>query len=146
MDNMSEPKDVFQAVKWNRSEGHFPISPLQEEDTTHISPEDKASFLVQSLLHKAAVAEDIEPSPPMSHPSPLPFPPIEEHEVKQAIFSPKNSTPGQDNIPISILKKAWPCLGGAITTLYHHCLELGWHPSPFQQATLVALPKPGKQD
>lgn len=66
--------------------------------------------------------------------------------VKNAIFSPKNSTPGQDGIPTNILKKTWTCLSGPITALFQQCLEKGWHPSSFRQATLVALPKPGKRD
>lgn len=143
---MSDPTDVFRAVKWNRSEGSFPIAPLQENSTVHTAPEDKASFLVRTLLQKAAGVGDIEPSPPLSHPSPLPFPPVREHEAQKAIFSPKNSTPGQDNIPTSTLKKAWPSLRPAIVTLYQQCVESGWHPSPFREATLVALPKPGKRD
>lgn len=146
MEDMTEPQDAFKAAKWSRSEGCFPIAPLQEGHITHTAPEEKADFLVRTLLQKAAGAEDIEPEVPEAQASTLPFPAIQEHEVKTAIFSPKNSTPGQDGIPTNILKKAWTCLSGPITALFQQCLEKGWHPLPFRQATLVALPKPGKRD
>lgn len=89
---------------------------------------------------------DIVPKSPDTHATSLPFPPIGEPEAKRAVNRPKNSTPGQDGIPSSILKKSWPLLGSAITSLYNYCLETGWHPTPFRQATLVAIPKPGKRD
>lgn len=146
LDNLADPKDVFQAVKWNRTEGSFPIAHLREGNSTYVAPADKASYLVRSLLQKATSAEDIEPMPPETSTAHLPFPPIKEHEARQAVTRPKNSTPGQDNIPTNILKKAWPCLGNAITTLYCFCLEAGWHPTLFRKATLVAIPKPGKRD
>lgn len=37
-------------------------------------------------------------------------------------------------------------LGPHISALYKHCITTGWHPTPFRQALLVALPKPGKKD
>ena len=146
IDNMKCTKDVFQAVKWNRTEGNFPISPLREGDTIHVTPSAKADFLCRALLQKDPGAADIEPKPLGGHSPSLPFPPIKEPEARRAVSHTKNSTPGQDGIPSSILKKAWPLLGKAITFLYNQCLEEGWHPTPFRQATLVAIPKPGKRD
>ena len=146
LDNLKESKEVFRAVKWNRTEGSFPIAPLKEGNSTHVAPAAKADFLFRALLQKDPGAVDIVPKPPDSHASSLPFPPIREPEAKRAVSQPKNSTPGQDGIPSSILKKAWPLLGSAIAHLYNCCLEAGWHPTPFRQATLVAIPKPGKRD
>jgi len=76
----------------------------------------------------------------------LPFPEITTGEVYQAIFQAKSSTPGQDEISNAVLKKAWPALGPHISALYKHCAAAGWHSTPFHQALLVALPKPGKKD
>ena len=146
LDNLKEPKDVFQATKWNRTEGSFPIAPLKEGNAEHVAPSAKADFLFRALLQKDPGAVDIVPQLPDSHSISLPFPPIREPEAKRAVNRPKNSTPGLDGIPSSILKKSWPLLGSAITSLYNHCLEAGWHPTPFRQATLVAIPKPGKRD
>lgn len=78
---MTERRDVFKAVKLNRSKGSFPIAPLQENGTIHTAPEDKASFLDQSPLQKAAGAEDIKPKQPLSSPDQLPFPPLPRLET-----------------------------------------------------------------
>lgn len=67
---------------------------------------------------------DIVPKPPDIYATTLPFHPIREPEAKHAVNRPKNSTPGKDGIPSSILKKLWPLLGSAITILYNHCLEV----------------------
>ena len=42
------------------------------------------------------------------------------------------------------LKKAWPVYKEEVTRLFQSCLEEGSHPSVFKNATLCALPKPGK--
>ena len=76
----------------------------------------------------------------------LPLPTITEKEIYTAVAKPKNSTPGKDSVTTSILRKAWPSLGPAISLLYRSCLEQGWHPTPFRDASLVAIPKPGKRD
>src|SRR5699024_3508250 len=54
INEFKEPKDIFNAVKWNRTEGSLPISPLKEGDHLHTSTEDKAGYLVHSLLQKAS--------------------------------------------------------------------------------------------
>jgi len=46
VDEFEEPKDVFNAVKWNRTEGTLPIFPLKEGDRLHSSTDDKANYLV----------------------------------------------------------------------------------------------------
>lgn len=146
VDDFKEPKDVFNAVKWNRTEGSLPISPLREGEHLHVSTDDKANYLVRALLQKAACSEDMDPNPePTSNPY-LPFPDITEREIYIAVASPKNSTPGKDGVSTLTLRKAWPALGPAISSLYRHCLAQGWHPTPFRDASLVAISKPGKRD
>ncbi|ODM15226.1 hypothetical protein SI65_09465 [Aspergillus cristatus] len=146
VDEFEEPKDVFNAVKWNRTEGTLPISPLKEGDQLHSSIDDKANYLVWALLQKVSCSEVVEVNlEPISKPK-LPFPAITEKEIYNAVAKPKNSAPGKDDVTTSILKKAWPSLGPSISTLYQHCLDQGWHPTPFRDASLVAIPKPGKRD
>ena len=146
VEGFEEPKDVFNAVKWNRTEGTLPISPLREGDRLHSSTDDKANYLVHALLQKASCAEDVDINlEPINDPK-LPFPAITEKEIYTAVAKPKNNTPGNDGINTSTLRKAWLSLGPAISTLYQHCLDQGWHPTPFRDASLVALPKPGKRD
>ncbi|ODM14978.1 hypothetical protein SI65_09473 [Aspergillus cristatus] len=121
VDEFEEPKDVFNAVKWNRTdrtEGTLPISPLKEGDRLHTSTDDKASYLVRALLQKASCSEDVVLNlEPINNPT-LPFPAITEKEIYTAVIKPKNSTPGKDGITTSILGKAWPALGPTISILY----------------------------
>lgn len=146
INEFKEPKDIFRAVKWNRTEGSLPISPLKEGDQLHISTDDKANYLVRALLQKASCSGDMDLNlEPISNPH-LPFPAFTEKEIYTAVARPKNSTPGKDGLSTLILRKAWPVLGPAISALYQHCLAQGWHPSPFRDASLVAIPKPGKRD
>ncbi|ODM20905.1 hypothetical protein SI65_03958 [Aspergillus cristatus] len=137
VDEFEEPKDVFNAVKWNRTEGTLPISPLKEGDQLHSSTNDKASYLVRALLQKASCSEDVEVNLEAIIDPKLPFPAITEKEIYTAVAKPKNSTPGKDGVTTSILRKAWPSLGPSISTLYQHCLKQGWHPTPFQDASLA---------
>jgi len=146
VDEFEEPKDVFNALKWNRTEGTLPISPLREGDRLHNSMDDKANYLVRALLQKASCSEDMEVNLEPINDLRLPFPAITEKEIYTAVAKPKNSTPGKDSITTSILRMTWPALGLTITALYQHCLELGWHPIPFRDTSLVVLPKPGKRD
>ena len=41
---------------------------------------------------------------------------------------------------------AWPILNKRITALFRASLELGHHPTPFRNADIVFIPKPGKRD
>ncbi|ODM15661.1 hypothetical protein SI65_08895 [Aspergillus cristatus] len=145
LDNFSDSKDIFKAIKWNRTEGTFPTPPLKDGNRVHTTANAKAELLVKTLLQKAVCTEDV----PVNCSNPeatLPFPDIITGEVHQAIFQAKSSTPGQDEISNAVIKKAWPALGLHISALYKHCAATGWHPTPFCQALLVALPKPGKKD
>lgn len=137
---------MFLALKWTRTEGPLPIASLKDGDRVCTTAESKSELLVKSLLQKAACSEDIEAKIEHNPTASLPFPLIVTEEVQQAVFRAKSSTPGQDGITTSILKKAWPTLGPHITHLYQQCSEVGWHPTPFRQATLVVLPKAGKRD
>ncbi|ODM19726.1 hypothetical protein SI65_04712 [Aspergillus cristatus] len=107
---------------------------------------DKANYLVRALLQKVSCSEDVEVNLEPINDLKLPFPATTEKEIYNAVAKPKNSTPGKDGVTTSILKKAWPSLGPSISTLYQHCLDQGWHPTPFRDASLVAIPKPGKRD
>ena len=114
INEFKEPKDIFNAVKWNRTDGSLPISPLKEGDQLHTTAEDKASYLVHALLQKASCSEDLDLNlEPINNPR-LPFPDISEKEIYNAIARPKNSTPGKDGVSTFILRKAWSTLGLAI--------------------------------
>lgn len=146
LDSFTDSQDVFRAIKWNRTVGSFPIPPLKNGETVHTTSDTKAELLVKTLLQKAACTNDIPMDNSDNLEATLPFPTITSGEAYQAIFQAKSSTPGQDEISNAVLKKAWPALSPHISALYKHCAATGWHLTPFWQALLVALPKPGKKD
>lgn len=146
IDGFSSCQEVFQALKWTSTEGSFPITPLRDGDKVHTTAEAKSELLVRTLLQKAACTNDIDIDLEANLTPSLPFPAVTEGEVHEAVFKAKSSTPGQDEITSSVLKKAWATLGPYITYLYQQCARIGWHPSPFRKATLVVIPKGGKRD
>ena len=67
------------------------------------------------------------------------------HKIEIALFQAGNTSAGPDGIPPLVIKKAWPVYKPEITRLFQSCLEKGYHPAVFRNATLCALPKPGKR-
>lgn len=66
-------------------------------------------------------------------------------EVEEAVMHAGNTSPGVDETPPLIIKRAWPILGNEITLLFQLCIEEGYHPAVFKTAILCALPKPGNR-
>ncbi|EAQ85473.1 hypothetical protein CHGG_09487 [Chaetomium globosum CBS 148.51] len=52
--------------------------------------------------------------------------------------------PGEDLLPIGLLKACGAPLAEVLAVLATRCLELGWFPNRFKRAKTVVLPKPGK--
>ncbi|EAQ83172.1 hypothetical protein CHGG_10990 [Chaetomium globosum CBS 148.51] len=52
--------------------------------------------------------------------------------------------PGEDLLPIDLLKACGAPLAEVLAVLATRCLELGWFPNRFKRAKTVVLPKPGK--
>lgn len=67
------------------------------------------------------------------------------NEIEAAILHAGNTLAGPDGIPLLVIKKAWPVYKKEITYLFQSCLEEGYHLCVFKNATLCALPKPGKR-
>ncbi len=63
-------------------------------------------------------------------------------EVQEAIFHAGNTSPGLDETPPLIIKKAWPLYNEEITLLFQSCLQESHHPLTFKTAILCAPPKP----
>ncbi|KAL1978472.1 hypothetical protein VTN31DRAFT_1331 [Thermomyces dupontii] len=53
-------------------------------------------------------------------------------------------TPGVDGIPNAVIKKGWRLIKDPVVRLYKACAKVGWHPTAFKEALLVAIPKPRK--
>ena len=67
-------------------------------------------------------------------------------QVESRIFHAGNTSPGADEIPLMVVKKAWPIFKEEITRLFQLCLEEGYHPLVFKTAILCALPKRSKRN
>lgn len=72
------------------------------------------------------------------------WPSVSEREVQQALFKPKDTSPGEDKIPNSAWKHAWPFLKTTIKRLFHACLNNGYHPNIFKNAKMIAIAKPNR--
>ncbi|KAL1952888.1 hypothetical protein VTO42DRAFT_4058 [Malbranchea cinnamomea] len=77
-------------------------------------------------------------------PTRLPFPEITAYEIQNSLLNTGNTTPGTDNVPTEVLRKAWKYIQAPVETLYRACLRIGWHPTPFKEAILVTLAKPNR--
>ncbi len=55
-----------------------------------------------------------------------------------------NASPGFNMVPTYVIKKAWPIYRKEIRMVLHLCWKEGYDPTAFRNATLYALPKPGK--
>ncbi len=66
-------------------------------------------------------------------------------EVQKVIFNAGNTSPGLDETPSLIIKKAWHLYKEEITVLFQLCLQEDHHPPTFKTAILCALLKPGKR-
>ena len=146
IDGFKEPKDIFNAVKWNQTEDSLSISFLKKGNQMHVSTDDKASYLVCALLQKTSCSENLESDLMFSSNPCLPFSVIFNEEIYNAVVRIKNNTSEKDGMTTLILRKTWLVLDSAITMLYQHCLNQGWHPISFQDVLLVAIPKSEKRD
>ncbi|CAM5088507.1 unnamed protein product [Eretmochelys imbricata] len=66
-------------------------------------------------------------------------------EVMARLSKTKNTAPGKDGIPYSLLKKRDPgCL--VLATLFNQCKRLCWTPSSWKKAMTVLVYKKGERD
>lgn len=68
-----------------------------------------------------------------------------EKEKEYAISRIGKSSTGEDEIPLGVIKKAWPVPKNHITSFFGMCLHNGHNPQCFKSAILCTLPKPGKR-
>jgi len=70
--------------------------------------------------------------------------PIQLEELKDAINSSKDSTPGPDNIHYQLLKHLPPCSLQLLLSIFNHYWTTDTFPSTWHNATVIPIPKPGK--
>jgi hypothetical protein len=136
--------------KWHKSTGNFRSPPLKDprfpDQPLAVSPADKRSVLVENLLQNTAEVGDV-PFDALTVPSAtLFFPEIRDTDIERAILQASNTAPRADEIPTCILRTAWPLIKDKVYSLFHNCLQLGYHPKCFRQAILAIIQKANKPD
>ena len=66
------------------------------------------------------------------------------NELKVALFSTKESSPGPDGIPYSIYKRYWSFIGPIILEAWKYSVEMGSIPRSHRESVITLLPKEGK--
>ncbi|KAL5598854.1 uncharacterized protein BROUX77_005887 [Berkeleyomyces rouxiae] len=141
---MAQTKEIYKAVGWTGSTTRTELPAVRTtEGTLARTTAGKADALLEA--HVRNRLPDVAPPtiPEDRHPFTLD---LTVEKVKSAVFAPKNTVPGLDDIPNQALKLAWEGLGEHITRLFRLCIERTHHPKLFKTACLVPIPKPGKAD
>ena len=105
--NASTPKEAYTIAGWHKLTGRYTTIPLKGgEGELAITTEEKARLLRRKILTEAACASDIQPeesSPGTGH---LPFPPPDKSEIREVLLDAGNTTPGDDEISVPLLRMA----------------------------------------
>lgn len=144
--SVSTMKDASQVVKWHSHEPKFFSPPLNSIDGKVTTTHQKAKVLQDALLSRHLDAEDIPTDIPANPERIIAWNGFTEGEVYNATCRTQSTSPGNDEIPASILKIAWPVLKDRIIRLFQRCYDLGTHPTVFKHAEVVILPKSGRRD
>ena len=70
--------------------------------------------------------------------------PVSPDELRATLQSCKDSTPGPDGIPYSIIGLLWPIFGQILCDSWNHSLRTGKLPTSHKQSYLKLIPKAGK--
>lgn len=102
------------------------------------------TVLRYSLLARHQASDDL-PNFTISNEGHIPWThDLTESQVRTCTIGSGNTCPGADGISVELLATCWDSIGLNVTQLYCACLRLGYHPSCFQLAEIVYLPKPGR--
>ncbi|KAJ3499512.1 hypothetical protein NLG97_g286 [Lecanicillium saksenae] len=148
IDSFTDNASVFKAVRWLRSPGQFQPPPLQVGDDVYESQMDKAGALRRATLERRTASDDIaDPWTPVTPPRIIPFSKtVTIDEARECTIRTGNTSPGSDSITVKMLQTVWYAIGPHVRRLYEGCLSAGYHPTPFREAEVVMIPKPGRRD
>lgn len=143
IEDITEPKDVFRAAKWADKKTRYATPPMNHQNGTKaITTEEKSNLLLDT--HTIPAEPTTEERPIEIIEDEMAWPGVSDEEVKRALFKPKDTSPGEDKIPNSAWKKAWPYLKTIIMRLFQACVGIGYHPNTFKQANMIAIVKPNR--
>lgn len=146
INSLLDVRGVAKFTQWRKRP--FPVAspPLRHPAGEYVEEiPDKQRLLFDAFSAATPGQEDTNISPTF-FPGNLPFPEVTEHETRISCLNVSSSTPGQDGIPVSLLKLAWPDIAERVTRLFQGALTVGHHPSSFKTARVVTIPKPGDRD
>ena len=93
--------------KWHKSAGSYRspplLDPLSPGSQLAVSLLDKRDVLARNLLQNPSVAADIPLDTPTIPSTALPFPLVQDSDVKRAILQVGNTVPRANEIPTYIL-------------------------------------------
>lgn len=113
----------------------------------HHDNEGKARALQERLFPQPPPANlsDIPETPEFL--PPLPFPDIEDHEIRRALsYAPNDKAPGADGFTNRILKEATTVILPFLLEIYNASIRLQYWPAEWKEARVVILRKPSKSD
>ena len=148
---LDDNQNVWTALKYlgGMSKKHT-IPPLQGQDHVVEEESEKAELLLQTFFPSQPEPQ-LQPQL-MTQPEEEPSldqldRDIQESEIHWAIFnSNPRKAPGPDDIPFCVWQELWPVVKEWIVHIYRRSIQLGHLPTPWAEAKIVVIQKPGKPD
>ena len=136
---------VHRLARWHKTTGRYRSPPISDGNNIATSPAEKANLLKEVILDRSQAYNTTPDQNPTPQRETIPWTEISTQEVHDALLGASSSTPGIDEIPVKVLRIAWPILQDRITHLYKNCINQGRHPTPWKQAETVMCPKAGRK-
>ena len=128
-------------------EPSFPlVHPVKKEDgSLAVTEKDKCDLVHSSLCSPYDSERDV-PSPPEDWGGPwLPWEQgCSEDEAKSACVQVQSTTAGPDSVTVRLVSLAWGLVGPRVTAVYNECIKQGVFPEPWKVASVVLIPKEGR--
>lgn len=136
---------LWKAASYMTSRDSYAITPPLAVGNEEVSDNSaKAKAFLDAFFPKMAIPGEELLAPQKEE---IPWEPITEHEIYQALKATKGTTaPGEDGNPSLVWKHLWPHIGKIITQIFIASIELGYYPTQWKRALIVVLRKPGKPD
>ncbi|RXG41045.1 hypothetical protein VDGE_20064 [Verticillium dahliae] len=145
IEGMKTDRDLYKIMGWDVPRSQFQSPPLRDDNTTITAPAEKADFLRRKLLERNSANEDIDPNTPTCPRRVIPWTrELGPEEVRAAVISVSNTSPGGDSITVKMFQAVWPSTKDCIHRLFQACLDQGYHPRRYRHADTVMIPKPNR--
>ena len=139
---------IWEVAAWRHGRKSSHIPALRDSDgVMKFDHADMAEMLAECFFAEEGqpIPLSFSDDPPQRHIREF-VPLVNEELERQLKLTSNTSAPGSSGIGWLILKKAWPVISANLTNIYNACLRLGYHPTRWKEASVVVIPKPGKDD